>query len=97
MVTGSGWVAVGCWMSFTGRVFKEQALKAEGHRERGRENWRMGKGEIYYVGRDIAVMCLQRWFCLPKHSVISHEVGELREVVISVQTAITMERQMTRE
>lgn len=34
---------------------------------------------------------------LPERSLISHEVGELREVVISVQTALTMARQMTRE
>lgn len=41
MVTGSGWVAVGCWMSFTGRILffffpKEPALKVEGQGETGR-------------------------------------------------------------
>lgn len=37
-VTGCGWVAVGCWMSFTEWVFIEWALKAEGQKERGRED-----------------------------------------------------------
>lgn len=36
----------------------------------------MTKGEICCVGRNIAVMCLQRWFLrgfLPEHLVISHD------------------------
>lgn len=46
----------------------------------------MAKAELYHVGRDLAVMCLQRWFVrrfLLERLVISHAVGELREVVIS--------------
>lgn len=59
-------------------TFKERALKAEGQRERGRENGRMVRRESC-AERDIAVVCLRRQFLRrfpPKHSVISHEVGE---------------------
>lgn len=57
-------------------TFKERALRAEGQRERGRED---GERRDSCAGRDIAVMCLQRRFQRrfpPKHLVISHEVGE---------------------
>lgn len=49
--------------------------------------------------RDMEVMRLQRWFVRrfqPQCSVISHEAGKWGEVDVSVQTVITMARQMTR-
>lgn len=56
MVTGSGWVAVGCWMSFTGRgIFfflgtSPEKLKGE---KGGKRNARIAKCR---VGRDVAAL-----------------------------------------
>lgn len=50
MVTGSGWVAVGCWMSFTGGVLKNELGELKGREkeegEDGREERRLC-GERY--------------------------------------------------
>jgi len=81
VVTGSGWVAVGCWMSSTGRLFKARALRAEGQREaeEGRDGERRERERESCAGRDTAIVCLQRRLRRrfpPEHSAISHEVGE---------------------
>lgn len=56
--------------------FKVRALRAEGQRDRGRED---GERRDSCAGRDTAIVCLQRRLLRrfpPKHSVLSHEVGE---------------------
>lgn len=70
-------MALGCWTSFRGGLFKNRALRAEGQRQIGVENVWLAEGDI--LGGDAAVMCLPRWFLrrfLLECSVVSHEAGE---------------------